>query len=84
MLLTFAIPQAVLLSAVWPVAAALKFHHLPLPLWADYTQGEPESQAAYRANAVKQTFQIAWDGYYQYAFPNDELLPVNNSFANTL
>ena len=35
-----------------------------------------------RADAVKQTFQIAWDGYYKYAFPNDELHPVSNSFGN--
>lgn len=35
-----------------------------------------------RADAVKQTFQISWDGYYKYAFPGDSLLPVTNSFAN--
>jgi mannosyl-oligosaccharide alpha-1,2-mannosidase len=35
-----------------------------------------------RADAVKQTFQISWDGYYQYAFPGDSLLPVSNSFEN--
>ncbi|CAK4031956.1 glycoside hydrolase family 47 [Lecanosticta acicola] len=28
-------------------------------------------------------FQFSWDGYYKYAFPNDELLPVNNSFSNS-
>lgn len=39
--------------------------------------------AAYRANAVRDAFQFAWDGYYKYAFPNDELLPVNNSFSNS-
>lgn len=36
-----------------------------------------------RANAVKLAFETAWDGYYEYAFPNDELLPVNNSFGNS-
>ncbi|PSR81057.1 putative 1,2-alpha-mannosidase [Coniella lustricola] len=35
-----------------------------------------------RADAVKQTFQISWDGYYQYAFPGDSLLPVTNTFEN--
>lgn len=35
-----------------------------------------------RADAVKQTFQISWDGYYKYAFPGDSLLPVTNSFEN--
>lgn len=36
-----------------------------------------------RADAVKAAFETAWDGYYEYAFPNDELLPVNNSFGNS-
>lgn len=35
-----------------------------------------------RADAVKQTFQISWDGYYKYAFPGDSLLPVTNGVAN--
>lgn len=35
-----------------------------------------------RADAVKQTFQISWDGYYKYAFPGDSLLPVTDSFEN--
>lgn len=35
-----------------------------------------------RADAVKQTFQISWDGYYTYAFPGDSLLPVTNTFEN--
>lgn len=33
-----------------------------------------------RAAAVKQTFDISWDGYYTYAFPHDSLRPVNNSW----
>lgn len=36
-----------------------------------------------RADAVKQTFQIAWNGYKQYAFPNDELHPVTNAFSDS-
>lgn len=35
-----------------------------------------------RAAAVVETFQTAWDGYKEYAFPNDELHPVTNSFGN--
>jgi mannosyl-oligosaccharide alpha-1,2-mannosidase len=35
-----------------------------------------------RADAVKEAFLFAWDGYTKYAFPNDDLLPVNNSFSN--
>ncbi|KAK3941603.1 glycoside hydrolase [Diplogelasinospora grovesii] len=37
---------------------------------------------ATRANAVKQTFQISWDGYYKYAFPHDSLLPVTNGWSD--
>ena len=36
-----------------------------------------------RAQEVINTFRIAWDGYYKYAFPNDELHPVNNTFSNS-
>lgn len=35
-----------------------------------------------RAAAVKKTFDISWDGYYQYAFPHDSLRPVNNSWSD--
>lgn len=38
--------------------------------------------AADRANAVKQAYQIAWDGYYTYAFPNDQLHPEDNTSDN--
>lgn len=27
-------------------------------------------------------FTASWDGYFKYAFPRDELRPVNNSFLN--
>ncbi|KUJ20463.1 glycoside hydrolase [Mollisia scopiformis] len=36
-----------------------------------------------RADAVKAAFVYAWDGYYKYAFPNDELHPISNSFSNS-
>ncbi|CZR61016.1 related to class I alpha-mannosidase 1B [Phialocephala subalpina] len=36
-----------------------------------------------RADAVKAAFTYAWDGYYKYAFPNDELHPITNSFSNS-
>ncbi|KAI1453300.1 glycoside hydrolase family 47 protein [Annulohypoxylon moriforme] len=35
-----------------------------------------------RADAVKAAFQRSWDGYYQYAFPNDTLLPISKSYQN--
>ena len=36
-----------------------------------------------RADAVKEAFTHAWNGYYTYAFPNDELHPVTNGFGNS-
>ncbi|UPX12946.1 Mannosyl-oligosaccharide 1,2-alpha-mannosidase [Ascochyta rabiei] len=41
------------------------------------------SLSANRAQAVVDTFRLSWAGYYTYAFPNDELLPVTNSFGNS-
>ncbi|KAJ0342323.1 hypothetical protein COL922a_001355 [Colletotrichum nupharicola] len=35
-----------------------------------------------RANAVKEAFQRSWDGYRKFAFPNDTLKPVSNTFEN--
>ncbi|MCJ1468611.1 maturation of Asn-linked oligosaccharides protein [Pseudocyphellaria aurata] len=32
-----------------------------------------------RADAVKETFQFAWDGYSKYCFGEDELQPVTNT-----
>ena len=36
-----------------------------------------------RAAAVIEGFRHAWAGYKQYAFPNDELHPVSNTFGNS-
>jgi mannosyl-oligosaccharide alpha-1,2-mannosidase len=36
-----------------------------------------------RAQAVVDVFRVSWDGYYAYAFPNDELKPVSNGFSNS-
>ena len=36
-----------------------------------------------RADAVKEAFRFAWSGYYDHAFPNDELHPVSNGFGNS-
>ncbi|KAJ5388399.1 Glycoside hydrolase family 47 [Penicillium cosmopolitanum] len=43
---------------------------------------EPETNQA-KANAVKEAFQHAWDGYMKYAFPHDELTPVSNGHADS-
>jgi mannosyl-oligosaccharide alpha-1,2-mannosidase len=36
-----------------------------------------------RAAGVKEAFQFAWDGYYKYAFPHDELHPISNSYSDS-
>ncbi|KAH8719208.1 glycoside hydrolase [Phaeosphaeriaceae sp. PMI808] len=36
-----------------------------------------------RAQAVVDTFRLSYQGYYKYAFPNDELKPVTNGFSNS-
>ncbi|KAL7621951.1 Mannosyl-oligosaccharide alpha-1,2-mannosidase 1B [Parahypoxylon ruwenzoriense] len=35
-----------------------------------------------RLDAVKEAFQRSWDGYYQYAFPNDTLRPISKTSQN--
>ena len=36
-----------------------------------------------KADEVKAAFQFAWEGYYKYAFPHDELHPVSNTWGNS-
>lgn len=47
----------------------------------DYDTNSRQSEE--RAAAVKEAFQFAWDGYYKYAFPHDELHPISNSFSDS-
>lgn len=47
----------------------------------DYT-GFPQDQQE-RADAVISQFRFAWNGYRQYAFGHDDLLPQNNSFSDS-
>lgn len=53
---------------------------LPTDLKIEKRLGGPNVE---RANAVKEAFEVAWNGYYEYAFPNDELKPVSNGFGNS-
>lgn len=47
----------------------------------DYTSFTQDQQE--RADAVIEQFRFAWNGYYEYAFPHDDLLPTNNSFSDS-
>jgi mannosyl-oligosaccharide alpha-1,2-mannosidase len=49
----------------------------------DYDYTGYEQNQSRRAEAVIEMFRFAWKGYYTYAFPNDDLKPVNNSFGNS-
>lgn len=46
-------------------------------------QVEEPSDSKTRAQAVVDAFRVSWEGYHTYAFPNDELKPVTNSFSNS-
>lgn len=48
-------------------------------------RGRPDNHTLNRerADAVKSAFTFAWDGYYKYAFPHDELHPVSNSYSDS-
>ncbi|KAI0434163.1 glycoside hydrolase family 47 protein [Xylaria sp. FL1042] len=35
-----------------------------------------------RLDGVKEAFQRSWDGYYEYAFPNDSLMPISKTYVN--
>ena len=54
------------------VASAVPRNSYPTPPRADNA----------KANAVKNVFKTSWAGYYKYAFPNDNLHPVDNTFDN--
>jgi hypothetical protein len=35
-----------------------------------------------RAEAIRNAYNFAWNGYMQHAFPHDQLLPVTNTFSD--
>lgn len=42
----------------------------------------PTPEENERAAQIKDVFTTAWEGYYTFAFPNDELRPVNRTFVS--
>lgn len=72
---------SVILGALLPITLALP-RNSPFDLNFSKRQNEKPSVED-RAQAVIDTFRISWDGYYKYAFPNDELQPVTNTFSNS-
>lgn len=73
---------ATVVAVVLPCTSALPANvpvDLPVESNAKRQYGAPVD----RAQAVVDTFKLSWEGYYKYAFPNDELKPVTNSFSNS-
>ncbi|KAF1843007.1 glycoside hydrolase family 47 protein [Cucurbitaria berberidis CBS 394.84] len=73
-------------AAALPFASALP-SNTPRDIGA-YANVNPKRQndvpnRAARAQAVVDTFKLSWEGYYTYAFPNDELKPVTNGVSNS-
>ncbi|KAH7070525.1 glycoside hydrolase [Paraphoma chrysanthemicola] len=72
----------VLVAGTVPLVCALPANtpvDIPLEHWNKRQNPAPVD----RAQAVVDTFKLSWEGYYQYAFPNDELKPVTNGFSNS-
>ena len=46
----------------------------------DYTSYPPDQQ--YRTDVVVEQFRFAWNGYYEHAFPADQLNPVSLNATN--
>ena len=55
----------------------------PLDLPSQHVAKRQYDAPVDRAQAVVDTFKLSWEGYYKYAFPNDELKPVTNNFSNS-
>jgi mannosyl-oligosaccharide alpha-1,2-mannosidase len=75
------ITATILLTAFFSGSFALP-RNVPLDLKA-HVRRDDLPPAEERAQAVVDTFRTAWVGYYEYAFPNDELKPVSNGFSNS-
>jgi mannosyl-oligosaccharide alpha-1,2-mannosidase len=69
---------------VFPVSAIITITIILSILLKSHNSAPPQplpnvSSSKERATAVRDTFQFAWNGYANYAFPHDELHPVDNA-----
>ncbi|TGO30274.1 hypothetical protein BPAE_0006g00130 [Botrytis paeoniae] len=75
------------ISTTAPALASLCLTTLAIPHGPQsekrQTYGSSAKSAADRQAAVKEAFSFAWDGYYKYAFPHDELHPIANSYSDS-
>jgi mannosyl-oligosaccharide alpha-1,2-mannosidase len=70
-------------AGVLPLTLALPTNDVTETFVAETVEKRQYATTEDRAQAVIDTFKISWDGYYKYAFPNDELNPVTNNFSNS-
>ncbi|KAK6518321.1 maturation of Asn-linked oligosaccharides protein [Arthrobotrys conoides] len=42
------------------------------------------SEVKFRADAIKEAYQHSWDGYMEFGFPKDELLPMSKRGGNSM
>ncbi|KAL1953346.1 hypothetical protein VTO42DRAFT_3000 [Malbranchea cinnamomea] len=77
---TFLVALSALFVGPSTVLAYPPFREFPL----QQKPAQPDcDRSRQRAEAVRDAFLFAWDGYYKYAFPNDELHPVDNGSGNS-
>jgi len=78
-----AYPNMARMNMVVLGALALLPFAFALPSGQDVNAKQQNARQVDRAQAVVDTFRISWDGYYTYAFPNDELKPATNLGTNS-
>ncbi|KAI4741060.1 glycoside hydrolase family 47 protein [Aureobasidium sp. EXF-12298] len=69
----------ILVGAIVVFTSSANSHILPIARTNNDTRTVPQK----RAQAVKEAFEFAWYGYHTFAFPNDELHPLNNTFSDS-
>ena len=62
--------------------ACVALPRAPMPKITRLPRQDPGQQISDRAQGVKDAFQFAWNNYYTYAFPNDQLNPNSLTVSN--
>jgi hypothetical protein len=66
---------------VAPIAVYARRHDKPNHMGAPKLNTQATAYVE-RADAVKEAYLFAWNGYMQHAFPHDQYLPVTNTFSD--
>jgi mannosyl-oligosaccharide alpha-1,2-mannosidase len=68
----------ILVGAIVVFTSSANSHLIPVAI-----NNDTRTVSQKRAQAVKEAFGFAWYGYHTFAFPNDEIHPLNNSFSDS-